>query len=368
MITKFLLNNKYNIVESEEHKGDTYISNITKIKDVFTFKNTNNNKIQLIVVNETNLEKYIHDHFDLSPCMTWWDSIKNQFKSIFPEHTLRHKMLIINTQFSNKVIERLQQRLNKYKERGFIEMELPPNFLESYDYRFDTDLPEFKDFQVFDVITYEDISAKDILNKSYWNIIIHVGESYYSFHRYELTKYMEEHTSLFPNPLGRVYDTPFHQSLNKECLESLSYADYSIYHFVKDYDIQYRSYNKTMYSVKCYTVSDWIKDVKTPSMCIYPPKKELIHLSVGPIIHYENNVPQEIIELAQLLMNDRDDDNLPELIPDDDDEDDLPELIRENDLPPLENLLQLDELVQQGMIDPEIVIQQMELFEQLNQH
>ena len=74
---------------------------------------TNGNKrVQIVEVNG-DVEDYISNHFDLSPCMVWWNTKTEAFTSLYPALTLHKKMVVSSTH------KRIKSRIQKYVNRGF---------------------------------------------------------------------------------------------------------------------------------------------------------------------------------------------------------------------------------------------------------
>ncbi len=312
LFTKLLLESGYNLTTKFQHFEDNnYTRSITKIKQMFSFVNQDNKEIQLIVVTEHDLIQYICTHFDMTQCMTWWNAFSNQFETLFPDLTCKKKISIMNKSIIDQ--ERFNHRLGKYHLRGFTEIEVPPLFQHIMDSRTGLDSDDFKDVQAFDVWNYEDVSSLEFLKKSHWNIIICIGEQFHAFHREHLYKFMSKKQSILP-VIGHVYDTPYHQSITKKAVDIIPFSDYSIFELVEEYNVPYRHSTKTLYTMKCYTVEDWIKG--NPSYIISPPDREFIEVGEEVKDDEELFIPLVNEELREML-----EDELPVLVDDSSDDD-----------------------------------------------
>jgi hypothetical protein len=122
----------------------------------------------------------------------------------------------------------------------------------------------------FDIITFDDVLLSDFIKESSWHIIVKSNEKYYAFHRKVLYDYMKnKETKIESN--CKVYDTPFNQSVSWEALEMFMYSDHTIYELIfrKAVPTKYKSdVKKSVYTVRCYSVSDWNNNM--PNLTLTP--------------------------------------------------------------------------------------------------
>lgn len=92
LFTDLFLRHNYYVVSKSGPISESYepLHSITKI---YEFVNRDGKKIQLILLREKNLYAYIQRSFDLSICMSWWNSRNNVFETMFPRDTLKKYML-----------------------------------------------------------------------------------------------------------------------------------------------------------------------------------------------------------------------------------------------------------------------------------
>lgn len=98
-IDKFAKQNKYNHVNSN-------------IKTVYSYFK-HGKEIQLIFIRGVDVVEHIKHSFDLTCCVTWFDNISREIKTLEPELTLKKemKLLLRNDKCCTRVI--------KYEKRGF---------------------------------------------------------------------------------------------------------------------------------------------------------------------------------------------------------------------------------------------------------
>ena len=260
----FLIQQGYNLTTKFEPKNNEDYSHLHNIVTILSFVKQDK-EIQLIVVNQPNLNIYIHLHFDLSICMTWWDAEENSFKTSIPQST-RRKVMHFHPHMD--MDERGQARIQKYRDRGFtLAEEVPCHALVEQDPRLSVGL--LSETTAFDVISYEDVNAADFLRQSSYHILLQMGEQLHAFHRNTLCEYLEAHKTHL-QPVGYVVDTPHKLSLMSDSLSVFPYSDYSVFILVHAYDFQ----GKSIYSVQCYTLDGWFMD---EAVCtIEPPSAEVV--------------------------------------------------------------------------------------------
>jgi hypothetical protein len=241
---------------------DHYLERLNHIRRIFTFQHTGlEKKIQLISVDYPNLLDYIAGQFDLSACMTWWNGEEEVFETLYPMLTDRREMFVQRSFLSAIDGGRGEERLQKYLQRGFRVVPEPPPYMNENDPRAVEEL-ERLEMKAFDVWAYEEVEGKEHLRSSLWNILLQVGENWYSFERNALCGYMEDHRVFHPE-LGAWYDTPYRQTVNHEALSSLYYMDYSIYRLIHPFVRDFQGVSKTVYTVEAFNLRDWNRGVVT---------------------------------------------------------------------------------------------------------
>ena len=241
-------------------QNDQYMERLNHIQRIFTFEHPQlHKKIQLILVDYSNLLDYIVQQFDLSICMTWWNGLENTFETLYPALTDRKQMFIQRSFLSNIDQRRAEERIQKYVQRGFEVVSEPPVCVYEGDARSEEELSKLS-LRAFDVWQYDEVDGREHLEQSRWNILIRVGENWYSFERKALGKYMEEHTHFHPR-LGSWYDTPYRHTLSHDALFAIYFMDFSIYRLVDPFVIEMNGASRTIYTMEAYSVADWNRGV-----------------------------------------------------------------------------------------------------------
>ena len=295
LFANLLISSGYNLSREFEQK-DHYEEFIQKIKHILSFVHPNGQKVQIIVITQQYLLEYIISHFDLSICISWWNAHTETFETFYPELTLRNKCVIMKT--PNNYKDRLEIRVEKYKQRGFIMTEAPPPFKNKIDPRASLSTSSLKDQMAFDVWNYEDINSVTFLENSYWNILFFVSGQFQAFHREHLVTFMKKRSTLLPT-IGYVYDTPHNQSIAKYALDMLSFSDYSIFELVTEYTVSHHHHTKTLHSLKCYTVSEW--ETKTPGTECSAPLAPLAPLAPALAPAPAPLEDDSVLDLVQLI-------------------------------------------------------------------
>ena len=114
------------LIESHGYKKDrivdyydnesSYYNCLEYINTVTSLVNDDGKKIQVVAVRSNNILQYIKSNFDLSICISWWDSSTQSFQTLFPEETRNMEMRVMRTNIS---ITKLNARIEKYRSRGF---------------------------------------------------------------------------------------------------------------------------------------------------------------------------------------------------------------------------------------------------------
>lgn len=263
--------------------------NISNIHSVTSFLNSSNKKIQLIIIDmdvysETPYN-YIHDHFDISICATWWEPDSYKIRTLDPYNTNKQRMYILNDKEDTISKERIQKRLEKYKERGFKYITSQPLIYKNEDpriFRTDTCTVRF----ATDIITFEDdINVKNYLEQSHENIIIKSGTELYTFTRKYITEYMRSKSEYIINnnrESGFICTTPFNQTILMHDLNYIDYSDYSIYELIYSHLVHYNGKAYSVCKMICYSVADWEKNI--PTRICHAPYADLIPLNATSVI------------------------------------------------------------------------------------
>ena len=273
----FKQNDKFGAVENEEG----YYSSIRKLEKVISFNNDAGKEIQVIIINTGDIKKHIESEFDISACISYWNSEKNTFETFDPYYTKRKEIYMMKEPSDDpKIQAKDRMRLEKYAARGFKIIEGPCPFVDMRDTRDQLPHEKFEGIDVMDIFTLDEMSIRDYLQRSDWNIVIKSGESYYAFQRKALMDYMKKKESNIGR-IGTVYETPFNQCITLEGYHQLRYADYSIYELKSAYSVPtYGGRVKSMFHLGCYSVKDWI-DGKEGGLVQMPPQ----HLAVAtPVV------------------------------------------------------------------------------------
>ena len=123
IIKALLMQYGFELKESDGKEKEYYTSN-SNIKRIESFVHPNGKKIQIIVVKlgiNKSLPNYIERNFDLSVCITHYDSLVNKFKTYDEENTKSKIMYIVNNSNFKP------WRNSKYVKRGFVLVDRRPN-------------------------------------------------------------------------------------------------------------------------------------------------------------------------------------------------------------------------------------------------
>jgi hypothetical protein len=263
----FTENDKFGSIDE---LNDSYYSSLAKIQKVTSFTNKGGKEIQVIVIDSNNLINHISKDFDLSCCISWWDSSTNTFKTMDPVTTKRKEMYFVR-ETDTEIEEKTKKRAEKYSSRGFKLTEKPCPFIDSRDPRDSLSHKKFNDIEVTDIFTLDETTIRDYLQETDWNIVLKAGEAYYAFNRKALMDYMKKKTSNIGR-IGQVYETPFNQCITLEGYHRLTYADYSIYELKSAYSVPtYGGRVKSLFHLSCYSIKDWI-DGKEGGLINVPPQ------------------------------------------------------------------------------------------------
>jgi hypothetical protein len=270
-------------LDSEQY---LYSASLTGIKTVTAFKNADGQEIQIIQARTTNLLDYIKCKFDLSCCVTWWNSLKNVFETHNPVKTKAKKMYNMNDKTLAELSDKEFPRYEKYKARGFTFVDPPCLFNKTPDPRSFTDSnvwikkskknPEIdKPVKAFDILTFDKSPIKEFLSESECNIVIKSGDVFYAFNRKVLDKMVSQTRKAYNAEGVRngvvTYKLPFGYLISDDSMLMMLKSDYSIYEPVVDIPVKTRAKvpeTLSLYKLKCYTVAGWEKstvDLITPT-------------------------------------------------------------------------------------------------------
>jgi hypothetical protein len=262
--------------ENDKFRGSSaqagaYYSSIKKLQRVVSFNNAAGKEIQVIVVNTSNMRRYMKDNFDLSACISWWDSDTDTFKTADPYHTKQKMIYPMNPNLTDARLKaRVEARCGKYAARGFTVIKKPSPVLKVRDNRGD-DLGHVK---FNDLMTTEGVPVRGFLRESVWNIILIVDKQFYAFDRQVLMGLMDKQKSPVDGRIGYVYDTPTGQSITTYAYWNLQYADYSIYELTPDYAVTAADQKvKSLFSLTAFTVRQWACGL--PGEKMSPPARPL---------------------------------------------------------------------------------------------
>jgi hypothetical protein len=227
----------------------------TENGDVSNF-NKDGKSIQVIVADDFNLKEYIIDAFDLSICVSWWNSITNTFETFDSERTKRKEMYLMPGTLRLPGIWQ-EERIQKYVDRGFTLVQTPQPTINTADLRSELDADIFNDIKAYDILTLEDYSIKDFLRASEYNIVLKAGDKYYAFDRNTLMKYMNK--KVYYSAIGELYETPFNQCIVADGINAMCYADYSIYELRSAYVVRMGNSVKSLFNLHCYSTNQWIR-------------------------------------------------------------------------------------------------------------
>jgi len=262
-MSMFLLQHGYNISPSKNNENIQY-ANLQQIRQIFTFIHPMGKQIQVILLAVSHLLDYISNYFDLSICISWWDPITNTCDTLYPETTLEREVFVIPKEDPWPL--KTCSRIEKYMNRGFTLRET--FFVCQKDPRtlLNDESCVLKGVKAFDMWTLEDVDAIEFLKASSYHILLKAGNQFHAFHRKNLCTFMHTRNIYLPN-IGEVYDTPHNQTIIEDAMKVLPYTDYTIYELVPEFTVPHHSIQKSLYTMKCYTVEGW----NTNSISAYFP-------------------------------------------------------------------------------------------------
>lgn len=278
LFTLFLVKHGYDLTTKFDSTiNEHYYNTMTHIKHIFHFVNRHGKKVQLICVRNENLVQYIHDHFDITACISWWNALDNVFHTVCEELTCRKEFEILQDCVKE---ERTLARVEKYKARGFRIREEPCPALgvrDTHDH-----MEELNGVNAFDVFAYDDVNAGAYLRQSSHHVLLHIGDQFHAYHRKQLCTYLKEHIHDHSD-YGKVCELPHKQHIPHSILQLLPYSDFSI--------ISLKQVIDTLYDAEYYTTTQWV--AKTPAQPYKLLQQHLNSIS-------SNIQPIRVIEVSDL--------------------------------------------------------------------
>jgi hypothetical protein len=167
--------------------------------------------------------------------------------------------------------------------------------MDAYDPRDLLNDKKFDNIEVTDIITLDEISIRDYLQKSKWNIVIKADQAYYGFERNTLIECLYSKPVIIDG-LGKFYKTPFNQCITLEALNMLRFSEYSIYELKSAYSVvESGGRVDSLFNMHCYSVKQWVEGAKGTNIIV--PPQPLVTSSMSNIIHsatYTHNISQTI--------------------------------------------------------------------------
>ena len=260
-----------------DKSNEDYSTSLNKIQKVTSFYNADKDEIQIIVVDDHRLLDYIYKDFDLSACISWWNSDTNTFHTMNPYTTKRKEIYITRNAGTGELHRMNKLRIHKYKVRGFKIIDKPCPFVDERDSRDLLSDKKFDDIEVTDIFTLDAISIRDYLQKSEWNIVIKAGEAFYGFERKVLMDCLNS-KPVSIDRIGKLYKTPLNQCITLEAFNKLRYSDYSIYELKSAYSVpSYGGRVNSLFHMHCYSIKQWVNGSGATNIMI-PPQ----HLITAP--------------------------------------------------------------------------------------
>ena len=308
----FLLSNGYNLTTKFESNKQDY-QFLKQLQQVLSFLHPSGTEVQLIVLIVSDLQDYMHTHFDLTACCTWYDARTNRFETS-DEITLKKEICVQPDQ--QPFTDILRTRIVKYASRGFT-LVLPASIV-SQDKRLTLGKPgcSFIGLKAYDMMELEDIDVVPYLSASKKHLLIKSCEQYYAFHRTTLYDCMQLRHSIIPcsTESFEALDTPFNQTIIYQAHRILSYEDFTLFELVFAYNVALSNgRQKSIFTVNCYTVDGW-KNNKVGAVFAPPSHTDMVIplmnpfplATQAPILPVSENNPifdEDDLELQELLLS-----------------------------------------------------------------
>lgn len=254
------------------NKNTMYTISLDRITKIVSFTNKAEKEIQVIVLSNPCIIEYMETNFDLSCCVSWWNPKSDRFETFDPYYTLKKEVYIMRHPKTDKRHQKDLERVQKYIHRGFTHIDPPCPYVYEPDNRKLTISSKFDNMKAFDIFTLEDVSVREFLSESCWNIILKSGDNYYAFHRKQLEEYMIKTCKYIDSNMETIFDTPFNQSINIKAYCSIIYSDYTIYELKNaNMTVTFNDITKSLFSLHCYNIEQWING--TPGKIVSPIRK-----------------------------------------------------------------------------------------------
>jgi hypothetical protein len=168
---------------------------------------------------------------------------------------------------------------------------------------------------VTDIFSLEELPIREYLTKSRANIVLKSGSQWYGFHRKQLIDYLNAKT-YFIIHIIITYETPFNQCIDTIMLQQFGYSDFSIYELTNAYSIPNGHQVLSLCHMDCYSIKNWIDNIKGKECKIEEPFSQPPVLRRYPQGHrHESNIvpypPQIPIESDS---DSEDEDEIPEFV------------------------------------------------------
>ena len=273
---QYLVAHRYDLDHSDESKDHTENGRYAQegVVCVLTFVHRGaygGQRIQLIGVPHLDLVDYLKSTSDLSCCMTWWDHVTQQCHTAFPEHLAGRRRIMRSMNSLDMShpdhmfrMHMRQERIQKYKDRGFTVAEEDPRCIGQLDPRTDDLLGALDGCRAYDVIGLEEVDAAEWLYTSPWNLLIRVSDAFHAFDRRALHRCLSSSIVQNVPGYGVLCDTPHHQTIPEEILDLLLYGDWSVYELEYDRTVEfdYGRIQKSLYHVHCCTLQQYLQGEK----------------------------------------------------------------------------------------------------------
>lgn len=201
-------------MEVSEDRREAYAyMDQARIYSVKEYRTATDKKIQVITVEDSfnvPLTSYMKKAFDLSCCMAYWDPVEDRVSHLFPEFTLKRRMMLMDCELNAQ----RERRIAKYVSRGF---ELRKSMLEPPTFAADS---QWHTQTCTEVVTFDEPSVAVYLAEPEDHVVLKSGEQYYGFSRQLLIKYLQQHSFTLAD--GTItYTTPLRHKLRVSELDKL---------------------------------------------------------------------------------------------------------------------------------------------------
>jgi len=312
----FLFQHGYSLTTKFESDRE-YYSSLQQIKQILSFLHPSGKEIQLIVLIVADLLQYIHAHFDLSVCCTWYNARANRFETSDEGVVKREMSVPTGVDPYNEMVHR---RIQKYVSRGFTLV--LPSAIHCRDTRLTLGRPgcPLIGVKAYDMMELEEVDAVGYLSDSRKHMVVKSGAQFYAFHRDTLHECMMSRRVTVPCSSGafEAYETPFNQTITHHAHTCLPYEDFSVYELIFAYNAPIRiGLQKAIFTMNAYTVEGW-KNKMVGAIFAPPVHVEMVHdmdAELLPVLSTNDPFPsmsllpafnralEEDLELQELLLS-----------------------------------------------------------------